>query len=170
MPKDLHTLKEEIREKYGWLNPNDVVFTPDNIAGKIVSMFPIQGKVLEPAKGEGVFLKYLPSNTEWCEITEGRDFFDYKEDVDWIVTNPPYSDFDKFLRHAFEIAENVVFLVPLAKIFKSMGTIRKIDNYGGIKSMWVVSASKCGFPFGFPAAAVHFQRNYKGQTEIKVDV
>lgn len=54
-----------IKGKYGHLNPNDVVFTPDWLAKKIVDMFPIKGKVLEPCKGEGAFLKYLPNDADW---------------------------------------------------------------------------------------------------------
>ena len=51
-----------IQGKYAHLNPNDVVFTPDWLAEKICAMFNIKGNVLEPCKGEGVFLKYLPKN------------------------------------------------------------------------------------------------------------
>lgn len=151
---------------YDQLNQNDVVFTPDDIAKTIVAMFPIAGSVLEPCSGEGAFLRYLPPQTQWCEITKGRDFFDYHERVDWIVTNPPYSNFDRFLAHAFDIAENVVFLVPIGKVFKSWGTIQKVRRYGGIKSVWFVPASRCGFPFGFPAGAFHFERQYTGPTQI----
>lgn len=32
-----------IEGKYGHLNPNDVVFTPDWLAKQIVDMFPIEG-------------------------------------------------------------------------------------------------------------------------------
>ncbi len=151
--------------KYSDLNPNDVVFTPDKIAKLIVEMFEPTGKILEPCSGEGAFLRYMPT-AEWCEITKGKDFFDYKDKVDWIVTNPPYSNFDKFLDHSFEVAENVVFLVPVAKVLKSWGTIQKIKQYGGIKTIWLVPASRCGFPFGFPAGAFHFQRGYKGATQF----
>ena len=49
-----------IEGKYAHLNPNDVVFTPDWLAKQICGMFAIDGKVLEPCKGEGAFLKYLP--------------------------------------------------------------------------------------------------------------
>ena len=159
-------LSPEIKAKYGWLNPNDIVFTPEPIAKKVCSLFPISGRVLEPCKGEGAFLKYLPEGTEWCEITEDRDFMSWHEKVDWIVTNPPYSSFDKFLQHAFDVADNVVFLVPLAKVFKSMGTLKRVDEYGGIVSMWIIAAGRCGFPFGFPAAAIYFKRDYKGFTKI----
>jgi len=151
---------------YSDLNPNDVVFTPDKIAREIVGMFDIKGKVLEPASGEGAFLRYLPKNTEWCEITKDKDFFDYNNKVDWIVTNPPYSNFDRFLQHSFELADNVVFLVPVAKVFKSWGTIQRVKQYGGIVSIWWVPATRCGFPFGFPAGAFYFKRDYKGATQF----
>ena len=83
--------------RYAHINPNDVVFTPDWLAKQIVSMFDIKGKVLEPCKGEGAFLKYLPENTDWCEIADGKNYYDYNEKVDWIVTNPPYSDYKTIL-------------------------------------------------------------------------
>jgi len=138
--------------KYAHVNPNDVVFTPDWLAKEMVSMLAgqISGKVLEPCKGEGAILKYLPEGSDWCEITEGRNFYDYKEDVDWIITNPPYSDFNRFLAHCFELSQNVVLLVPMAKMFKSMGTVKQILEYGNINFIKVLPASKAGFPFGFP--------------------
>ena len=148
-------------------NPNDDVHTPDKIAKFIVQTFSPTGKVLEPCRGKGAFYKYLPEGSDWCEISEGRDFFDYKQNVDWIVTNPPYSKFDKFLDHSFAIAENVVFLAPISKVMKSWGTIMKIKQFGGIKKIWFVPARRCGFAFGFPCGAFHFQRNYRGPIEIE---
>lgn len=79
-----------IEGKYAHVNPNDVVFTPDWLAKQICEMFPIAGTVLEPCKGEGAFLKYLPENTEWCEIADGVNYYDYNKHVNWLVTNPPY--------------------------------------------------------------------------------
>lgn len=155
-----------IAGRYAHVNPNDVVFTPEPLAEQICSLFPIEGKVLEPAKGEGAFLKYLPEGTDWCEIVDGRNFFDYNQKVDWIVTNPPYSDFDRFLKHCFELAENVVLLVPVAKIFKSMGTLKQVFGYGGIVSCYLLPAGQAGFPFGFPCGVYHFKRGYTGQTEF----
>lgn len=154
--------------KYAHMNPNDVVFTPDWLAKQICESFNIEGVVLEPCKGEGVFLKYLPQDSLWCEITEGRNFFDFSQKVDWIVTNPPYSDFNRFLEHSFALSENVVLLVPLAKMFKSMGTLQTVYNYGGAVSIHTLPSSKAGFPFGFPSAVFHIKRGYKGHTEIKM--
>lgn len=156
-------------KKYSDLNPNDVVFTPEKITKYLIELFEPQGKILEPCSGEGAFLKYLPKDTEWCEITKGKNFFDYNKKVDWIITNPPYSNYDNFLSHSMELSDNIVFLVPIAKMLKSWGTIKKIAEYGGIKKVWFSKASKCGFPFGFPVGAFHLKRNYKGQTEIIYD-
>lgn len=155
-----------IEGKYAHINPNDVVFTPDWLAKQICDMFPIEGNILEPCKGEGAFLKFLPNNTDWCEITENRNFYDYNKKVDWIVTNPPYSDFNRFLEHSFELADNVVLLVPIAKLFKSMGTLRQVFDYGGFVEIHVLPASKAGFPFGFPCAVYWIKRGYKGNTKI----
>lgn len=156
-----------IMGRYAHINPNDVVFTPDRLAKDIVSMFDIKGRVLEPCKGEGAFLKCLPKGTMWCEIVDGRNFFDFTEKVDWIVTNPPYSDFNRFLTHCFELAENVVLLVPVAKMFKSMGTIQQVFAFGNIVSISWLPASKAGFPFGFPCGIFHIKRNYRGNTMMK---
>ena len=153
-----------IDNKYAFVNKNDVVFTPDWLAEKICSMFDVSGKILEPCKGEGAFMKYLPSDTLWCEITEGRNFYDFNEKVSWIVTNPPYSDYNRFLDHSFELADNIVLLVPVAKMMKSMGTLKKIFSYGGIVSCHFLSGGQAGFPFGFPVGIYHLKKDYKGST------
>lgn len=157
-----------IAGRYAHINKNDVVFTPDWLSKQICSMFPIEGKVLEPCKGEGSFMKYLPPETDWCEIADGRNFYDYHKKVDWIVTNPPYSDFNRFLEHSFSLAENIVLLVPIAKLFKSMGTLKQVMAYGGIVSMHLLPASKAGFPFGFPCAVYYLKRGYNGGTKIEL--
>ena len=157
-----------IEGKYAHINKNDVVFTPDWLAEKICSMFNIQGLILEPCKGEGAFLRYLPLNTEWCEIAEGKNFFDYNKKVDWIVTNPPYSDFNRFLKHCFDLAENIILLVPIAKLFKSMGTLKEVFNFGNFVEIHTLPASKAGFPFGFPCAIYYIKKNYDGLTKIQM--
>ena len=110
---------------------------------------------------------YQTVKKDWCEIDKGRDFFDYTDKVDWIISNPPYSILDEVLEHSFEIADNIVYLVPLSKIFTSLGRIRKILNYGNIREIHILSASKCGFPFGFPACVIWLQKGYYGDTKIK---
>lgn len=147
---------------------NDCVYTPDWLAKQICEMYDIKGNVLEPCKGEGVFLKYLPKNTEWCIIAENKDFYDYTKKVDWIVTNPPYSHFEKFLEHCFELSENIVLLVPCSKFFTSIGKLKQVFNYGNFVEFHILPSSKAGFPFGFPSGVFYLKKNYSGKTEIKM--
>lgn len=151
------------------LKPNDIIYTPPEVAKKIIALYDIKGCILDGFAGEGVFYNNYPSGVDkyWCEITKGVDFFDFTKSVDWIITNPPYSIFNEVLQHSIKIANNIVYLVPLSKVVSSMGRIRMILNYGNIVSIHVIPASQCGFPFGFPACAIHIKRGYKGKTLIK---
>jgi hypothetical protein len=42
-----------------------------------------------------------------------RDFFAYSQPVNWIVTNPPWSQIRRFLQHALSLADHVVFLMTI---------------------------------------------------------
>lgn len=148
------------------IRSSDVVFTPDYIAKQIIDYFKPSGIVLDPCKGNGAFSDHIPE-CEWCEIREGKDFYNWTDKVDWIVSNPPYSIFSDFIRHSFEIAENIVYLIPANKIFNSDSMMRDIWKWGGVPKILVVGGgAKLGFPIGFCIAAVHFQKNYKGGTMV----
>lgn len=149
----------------GKATANDRVMTPRPLARQIVHYFPIAGKALEPCMGDGAFLEPLAGivETDWCEVDKGRDFFDYTGKVDWIVTNPPYSIYDRFLSKCFEVADNVVLLVPLSKTLKSIRIERMVDAYGGLRSIHILGGGGvAGFPFGFLTGVVHYERGYKG--------
>lgn len=147
---------------------NDKILTPEPIARAIINLFPIYGTVLDPFYGKGAFYDNFPETVkkEWCEIEMGKDFFDYTNKVNWIISNPPYSILDEVLDYSYEIANNIVYLISLSKLWTSMGRIRKVFNYGGIRKIYILSASRCGFPFGFLACAVWLQKGYKGETKI----
>ena len=146
-----------------WVNPIDIVYTPDDVASDIVDHFKPSGKCLDPCRGDGAFYKYLPLDSLWCEAKEGRDFFDFDEPVDWIVSNPPYSIFAKWLRHSFKISHNIVYLIPIIRCFVSTAIIGDIKTFGGIKEIFVFKES-CftDWSINFAIGAVHFQRNYTG--------
>jgi len=150
------------------VRPDDIVYTPDAVAFDIVNYFKPSGLCLDPCSGDGVFLKYLPKNSDSCEVRNGLDFFDYRKSVDWIVGNPPYSIFVDFLKHSFKIAKNVVYIVPTNKIFQSFKVMDQISQYGGIKAMLVYGGGlRVGFPFGFSIGAFHFEKDYTGKTQIE---
>ncbi len=159
------------------LTANDVVYTPREIARQMIGFYNLteDDRVLDPCAGDGSFFDQYPKHILGkyrMEITEGLDFFDWdvssSPHINWIITNPPYSIYEEFAKKAFEVADNVCFLVPLSKIVSSLGRIQSIMDYGGFVSIHIIGASKCGFPFGFPAAAVHMKRGYEGETKIKI--
>ncbi len=67
------------------------------------------GRVLEPCRGGGASAKALP-DCGWCDLAAGRDFLAAKGRWDWIVSNPPYSQFRAFLQKAMQVADNIVFV------------------------------------------------------------
>ena len=68
--------------------------TPEELCKELIKEVPlVEGdRVLEPFRGEGHFYHNLPDFVEkdWCEIVDGRDYKDYTEEFDWIITNPPF--------------------------------------------------------------------------------
>ncbi len=48
-----------------------------------------------------------------CEIACGADFFAWTQHVDWIVTNPPWSQYRRFLEHALTVADRVALVSTL---------------------------------------------------------
>lgn len=142
---------------------SDVHFTDHALAAQIVEHFKPVGRCLEPFRGDGAFWSSLPPGSQWCEITEGRDFFAYRQPVDWIVTNPPFSNLTEVFRHAFSISENCVFLIPISKFFSSGPRLRLAREYGGCAEiLHVGSGREIGFDIGFPFAAMHFCRGWSG--------
>lgn len=145
---------------------NDCVMTPEYLTKPIVEYFKPKGKLLEPAKGTGNFLKYLP-NADWCEITEDRDFFAYNKKVDWIITNPPWSKMRAFLYHSMEISNNIVFLVTINHLW-TKARLRDMKQLNfGIKEIRMIPEKTKDFPqTGFRCAAIHLQKNYKGDIKL----
>lgn len=153
------------------VRPGDIVYTPDAIAEKIVGWLNPKGKCLDPCRGDGAFYKYFPSGGEYCELREGKDFFDYAGKVDWIIGNPPYSIFEQFLEKSFLISDNVAFLVPTNKIFQRQLIMDRINKYGGIRSALIYGSGQLlDFPFGFSVGMFHFQRDWKGETKMIIGI
>ena len=148
-------------------NISDIVFTPEYVAVDIIKWLNPAGVCLDPCKGDGAFYNNFPNMGVWCEITEGRDFFDFNERIDWVIGNPPYSLFEQFLFHSFNIADDVCFLVPTNKIFQRLKIMKMINNFGNIKGMRIYgSGQNINFPFGFSVGAFHFSRGHNGTADI----
>jgi len=121
-------------------NSNDIIYTPKSVAIKMIDMCSITSnmKVLDCCKGGGVFFDNLNNcNKEWCEITEGKDFFDYNERVDLVIGNPPYSLWSKWIEHTMEITDKFCYIMGCFNFTDKR--IRDILNKGfGITKIHIV--------------------------------
>lgn len=149
------------------VNPNDVVHTPKKWAADMIEHFKPEGLTLDPCRGKGAFYDQLTGDKLWCEISEGVDFFKFTQNVDWIISNPPFSTFGPWLDHSLTLASDVVYLIPVNKIFSSIVKLNKIRLWGGIPHIrYYGSGRDLGFPFGFAVGAVHMKKGYSGPISI----
>ena len=86
---------------------NDVFYTPDDLADDCISMIDIEENdvLLDPFYGQGAFYNRFPTKNpkDWCEIEMQRDCFEYQNEIDWIISNPPFSKMTKVLNHCAKI-------------------------------------------------------------------
>jgi hypothetical protein len=106
---------------------NDVFYTPATaVASHLQLIEGLSGeRWLDPFKGKGAYLDAFPTeNKDWCEITDGRDFFDWTDPVDVIVSNPPYSIIDKVLEHSITLKPRIIsFLIGQGNL-----TARRVER------------------------------------------
>ncbi|GFE64928.1 hypothetical protein KIN_20020 [Litoreibacter roseus] len=148
----------------------DVVYTPRDLAAEVISHFKPTGVMLEPFRGNGQFLDAFPARaiSHYCEIDEGRDFFDWHQPIDWIVSNPPWSQFRAFNIHAMRLAANIVWVIPLVH-FSGKARMRDVQEMGfGFREIALLDTPKDWPQGGFQLAAFHLKRGYSGPTRTCV--
>jgi hypothetical protein len=146
----------------------DLVMTPDWLAADILNHFDLSGSFLDPCKGEGAFFDQCDLDSkDWCEISQGKDFMDYEGEVDWIVTNPPWSKMRDFLVKGMQVANNVVYLTTINH-YTTKARMRDIREMGfGVPEIYCVLTPEKPWPsLGFQLGAVHIQKGYTGNTKI----
>ena len=137
--------------------PNDVFFTPLPVVEVMVGLCDItpKMKVLDPCKATGNFYNNLPEcKKDWCEITEGKDFFDYNERVDLVIGNPPYSLWSEWLNHTTEITDKFCYIFGMMNFTDFR--LRQIEEKGfGLTKMHIL---KVDWWFSHSVIAV-FEKN-----------
>lgn len=110
-------------------------YTPEALASKLVSLVEIHHSdvLLEPFKGGGSFYNQFPAENvkDWCEIDEGRDFFQYEGSCDIIITNPPFKSNEvqrniliKCMDKCFDVCRKKVCVLINSKCFNSLTPLR----------------------------------------------
>lgn len=118
---------------------NDVFYTPKSLVLEMIEMCNITPdmKVLDPCKGGGIFYDNLPEcKKDWCEITEGKDFFEYKDKVDLIISNPPFSLWDKWLEHTCEITDKFCYIMGVLNLTDPRIRDLHIKGFGITSMRW----------------------------------
>jgi len=155
----------------------DNVYTDPALAKRIVQHFQPSGLCLDPCRGTGAFYNAMPINSEWCEIDDGVDFLTYEKQVDWIITNPPFSGklYRAISQRAFRLSNNVVFLCRFdLALGISLARHQDFLQAGhSIKEIIMLPFNDAKFidqnnetvKSGFPLSAIHWQKNYDGETK-----
>lgn len=135
---------------------NDFYATPRNATEAILNKVNLKGSILEPAAGEGhisVVLKekYPDSKIVSTDLVQreerfgvhikgGIDFltYDFKENFDNIITNPPFNIAQEFVERALKLANDKVIM--FAKIqFLEGNRRRKMFDKAPLKYVYVFS-------------------------------
>jgi hypothetical protein len=153
---------------------NDEFPTPVDLAERVFLHFRPKGLVIEPCPGPNsgfsiaaAFREYKPK----FHLTEvdGNFLSAPPPDLplcDWIITNPPWSNFTEFMRQSMAFAKNVVFLAPVNKI-TTRCRMKMVPDMGyGLVELACCDTPKCFPSSGFQLAAIHWKRGYKGKTKI----
>lgn len=95
-----------------------------------------------------------------------RDFFAWWEPVDWIITNPPWSQIRPFLQHALSLADHVVSLLTINHLW-TKARQRDIRAAGfGLREILLVEMPPEFPQSGFQLGAVHLQRGWRGRIKL----
>ncbi len=138
--------------------------TPPTLARDLTRTLQPSGAILEPCAGSGNFVRALRpfGQVRSCEIERGTDFLTWTEHVDWIVTNPPWSQYRRFLEHALAVADRVAFVSTLNHLWtrSRRDMVRKAGF--GIERIIEFDAPKTWPATGFQLGMVLLTRGYQG--------
>lgn len=98
-------------------NERDFYPTPDYTIDTLLDclFIPEWIRFLEPCRGNGAIYNKVKTDFKfWAELREGVDYLDTPfEDVDLIITNPPFSLAQEFLDKSLEEGKTVCYLLRL---------------------------------------------------------
>lgn len=145
---------------------NTSVMTPIELASALVEHFKPSGRILEPCRGDGGFTRVLPDDTLWCEVKDGRDFFNFNESVDWVFTNPPWNKVTQFLEHSLELASNICFIIVLQQLWTKK-RLRLIREHGFAIKEICCFLEPDNFPrLGIQIGMIHIQKGWSGDIKL----
>ena len=136
------------------------------------------GERFRTCMGGGAFYGAFPAGSErhWREVERQRNFLDWIERVDWLLTNPPWLTeyYRRIFEHCFEVANNVVLLVRIDKALATYFRLNCPRRHGfGLKEIVIIPWRDAGFrnadgglkTEGFVLGCFHWQRGHPDITK-----
>jgi len=147
----------------------DRVMTPPWLAKAIVQRLQPRGVILEPCAGTGNLLAALKGygDVEWCEIDQGRDFFRYTTPVDWIITNPPWSQFGDFLEHSLRLANHVALMATVNHWWTRRRCALVQGSQFGYRRLLLIDPIREFPTTGFQLGMMVVSRNWSGLLQMQ---
>ena len=122
-----------IQKKVNKCSAQDCKQTPTDLAQKLINMVPFKptDSLYEPFKGNGNFYNLFPTENVkfWSEIKEDKDFFNFEQNVDWVISNPPWSKITRILDKLVKIC-NTGFALLIHSLTISPNRIKFIEDNG----------------------------------------
>ncbi len=95
----------------------DEIYTPEYALNPLLPFLKKEWKIWECAWGTGALATHLKKKGFNVVGFDIQDFFFTNEfGCDVIITNPPYSKKDEFLKRAYELGKPFAFLLPLTAL------------------------------------------------------
>ena len=127
--------------------------------------------ILDPCCGEGAFWKALARLGRFAHVTQfdvnseetayRKDFFIYEGQYlaprhDWIISNPPWSKYRDFTKHAYTLTDNILWLITINHVLALKARLRDMKEANfGIRRVLCVDTPKENWPqSGFQLGAV----------------
>lgn len=156
-PKTEYSKREKFKDEFGGIN--NEVYTPEIAIKPLLSYLKKEWMIWDCAFGSGRLAEHFNKYGFNVIGLKGCNFLNKDSDkafkFDIIITNPPYSSKDYFLKRCFEIGKPFALLLPLTalegikrgKMFREKGIQLIIPNRrinfeipSGKKSSWFATA------------------------------
>ena len=138
----------------------DIVYTPPELAKRIIDYINPTGSYMDPCKGGGAF--YDNVNLEdktYCELAEGIDYLSCTAKTNWVISNPPWSKLREFLIHSMKHSNNIAYLATVTH-FVTKARLRDIREHGFYINEFILHDRPITFPqSGFQVCTAVLSKN-----------
>jgi len=120
--------------KEGTINPNDEFYTPDYAITPLLKYLNPNSRIWCPFDTlESNYVKLLKRNGHKCfysHLSEGQNFFEMNpfSDIDYIISNPPYSIKFEVFEYLFKLKIPFAMLVGVVGLFESKKRFNLFKN------------------------------------------